>query len=139
MAECGCELDEAAELERKTLRILLVINGAMFFFEALAGWWGQSTGLLADSLDMFADASVYGISLYAVGRSLSLQAGAATASGVVHRARHHHLSCRDPRWRSDPARVQGGAATGLIIVSAPMLIDTMGAVFNGWGRRLAGK
>lgn len=83
MAECGGELEEAAELERQTLWILLAINAAMFIGEAIAGWWGESTGLLADSLDMLADASVYGMALYAVGRSRGLQANAATASGVL--------------------------------------------------------
>lgn len=82
MAECGCEVDGAATPERRTLQALLAINGAMFVTEAVAGWWGESTGLLADSLDMFADASVYGISLYAVGRSRHFQTKAATASGV---------------------------------------------------------
>jgi cation diffusion facilitator family transporter len=81
MPECGCELDEAAQLERRTLWTILAINGAMFLVEAIAGWWGESTGLLADSLDMLADASVYGIALYAVGRSHRLQAGAATVAG----------------------------------------------------------
>lgn len=83
MSGCSCELDEAAELERKTLGMLLAINAAMFIIEAIAGWWSESTGLLADSLDMLADASVYGIALYAVGRSRRLQANAATASGVL--------------------------------------------------------
>lgn len=83
MPECGCELDEAAELERRTLWILLAINAVMFAGEAVAGWLGESTGLLADSLDMFADASVYGIALYAVGRSRRLQASAAKGSGMV--------------------------------------------------------
>ena len=83
MADDGSEIEEAAELERQTLRILIAINGAMFLAEAFAGWWGESTGLLADSLDMLADASVYGIALYAVSRSRRLQTSAATASGVV--------------------------------------------------------
>jgi cation diffusion facilitator family transporter len=83
MSGCGCELDESAAIERKTLWSLLAINGAMFVAEGLAGWWGESTGLLADSLDMLADASVYGIALYAVGRSPKLQQSAASASGVV--------------------------------------------------------
>ena len=83
MADCGCELDEAAELERRTLWALLAINGVMFVVEAIAGWWGESAGLLADSLDMCADASVYGIALYAVGRSRRLQATAAATSGVL--------------------------------------------------------
>ncbi|MRR39318.1 cation transporter, partial [bacterium] len=47
------------------------------------GWWAESTALLADSLDMLADASVYGIALYAVARSRRLQAHAAAASGVL--------------------------------------------------------
>nr|WP_084422353.1 cation transporter [Rubripirellula obstinata] len=42
-----------------------------------------STGLVADSLDMLADASVYAISLYAVGRAARIRRGAATASGVL--------------------------------------------------------
>ena len=82
MSPCECE-SEAEHLERATLRTLIAINAAMFVAEALAGWWAQSTGLLADSLDMLADASVYGIALYAVGRARALQANAATASGVL--------------------------------------------------------
>lgn len=83
MAHCACESAASADIERKTLWTLLAINAIMFIVEALAGWWGDSAGLLADSLDMFADASVYGIALYAVGRSPRLQAGAASASGVL--------------------------------------------------------
>lgn len=83
MSDCSCELEDAAELERKTLWTLLAINGAMFLAEAITGWWAESTGLLADSLDMLADASVYGIALYAVGRSGRIQANAATAAGVL--------------------------------------------------------
>jgi cation diffusion facilitator family transporter len=82
MSCCGCSA-ETAELERKTLWTLLLINGVMFVVEALAGWLAESTGLLADSLDMFADASVYGVALYAVGRSPSLQSKSAMASGIV--------------------------------------------------------
>jgi Co/Zn/Cd efflux system component len=77
------EYDEAAELERRTLLLLLGINGAMFVVEAVSGWLGQATGLVADSLDMLADASVYAIALYAVGRSRSLQSNAAAVSGVM--------------------------------------------------------
>lgn len=83
MADCGCELEEAAQLERITLSTLLAINGIMFAAEAIVGWWAESIALLADSLDMLADASVYGLALYAVGRSRRLQASAAKASGVL--------------------------------------------------------
>lgn len=84
MADCGCE--ETEGLERRTLRLLLAINAMMFAFEAVAGWLGDSTGLMADSLDMLADASVYGIALFAVGRSPRLQVKAAAASGVLQLA-----------------------------------------------------
>lgn len=77
------EYDEAAELERRTLLALLGINAVMFLVEAVAGWLGQATGLVADSLDMLADASVYAIALYAVGRSRSLQTKAAALSGAL--------------------------------------------------------
>lgn len=77
------EYEEAAELERRTLLALLGINAAMFLVEIVAGWLGQATGLVADSLDMLADASVYAIALYAVGRSRHLQANAAAISGFL--------------------------------------------------------
>ncbi len=54
--------------------------------ETVTGWWGESTGLLADALDMLADAFVYGLALHAVGRSRRLQANAAAASGVLQLA-----------------------------------------------------
>lgn len=67
--------------EAKTLRALLAINAGMFGVEIVAGVWAQSAGLIADSLDMLADASVYGVALYAVGRSASLKLTAARATG----------------------------------------------------------
>ena len=69
--------------EAGTLRILLGINAALFVVEIVAGWVAQSTGLIADSLDMLADAFVYGLSLYAVGRSARTKLRAAHASGVL--------------------------------------------------------
>ncbi len=74
ISDCGCELEEADALERRTLWTLLAINASMFVVEAVAGWLGESTGLIADSLDMLADATVYGIGLYAVGRPLMAKA-----------------------------------------------------------------
>jgi Co/Zn/Cd efflux system component len=68
--------------ERQTLRIVLGINAFMFAFELGLGLLAQSAGLVADSLDMFADASVYSISLYAVGRSAALKTRAARLSGL---------------------------------------------------------
>ncbi len=76
---CGCAA-AAARAEARTLRWLLAINAVMFVVEIGAGWLAQSTGLIADSLDMFADAMVYGLALYAVGHA-GRQLGAARLSG----------------------------------------------------------
>jgi Co/Zn/Cd efflux system component len=67
--------------ESRTLWILLTINGIMFVVEMVAAWLAESTGLLADSLDMLADATVYGVALYAVGRSALLKRRAAHLTG----------------------------------------------------------
>lgn len=67
--------------EASTLKLLLAINGAMFLIEIVLGIVAQSTGLIADSLDMFADAAVYGLALYAVGRAASLKLRAAHLAG----------------------------------------------------------
>lgn len=55
----------------------------MFLVEATAGWLTGSTALLADSLDMLGDASVYAFSLYVVHRGAQWRARAATAKGVI--------------------------------------------------------
>jgi len=73
----------AAQVERRTLLLLIVINGVMFFAELAAGWMAQSMGLIADSLDMLADAGVYAIALLAVGSSPLHKARAAAASGLL--------------------------------------------------------
>jgi cation diffusion facilitator family transporter len=82
---CGCGADLAATqadaIERRTLWVVLLINAAMFAVELTVGLRAGSTGLIADSLDMLADAGVYGLSLGAVGRSLSQQRRAAVLSG----------------------------------------------------------
>jgi copper chaperone CopZ len=67
--------------EARTLRTLLAINGVMFVFELALGLLAESTGLIADSLDMFADAAVYGLALYAVGKAASLKSRAAHLAG----------------------------------------------------------
>ncbi len=67
--------------EARVLGWLLAINGLMFGIELLAGWWAGSAGLIADAIDMFADAAVYGLALYAVGRSGALKLRAAHLAG----------------------------------------------------------
>lgn len=82
MPDCGGEIEIKDQGQRRTLIPLLLINGLMFATELTAGMLGQSSGLIADSLDMFADATVYGIALYAVGRDFQAKARAAHVSGV---------------------------------------------------------
>ena len=83
MSGCECEFEARNERERKTLWIVLVINAFMFVFELVLGLLAESTALIADSLDMFADASVYAISLYVVGKRDALKKNAARLSGIV--------------------------------------------------------
>lgn len=84
-SEAGPEEQRAAEVrdEASTLRLLLAINAVLFLVEVVAGWLAQSTGLIADSLDMLADAFVYALGLWAVGRSSAAKLRAAHASGVL--------------------------------------------------------
>ncbi|QDV79104.1 cation transporter [Botrimarina mediterranea] len=82
MADCGCNIEATDDAQRTTLRWVLAINAIMFATEFTCGIFAESTGLVADSLDMLADASVYGISLYAVGRSVSTRQLAAAGSGL---------------------------------------------------------
>jgi Co/Zn/Cd efflux system component len=67
--------------EAKVLKQILWINALMFVVEGVFGIVAQSTGLLGDSLDMLADALVYGLSLLAVGQSLAKKRRAARLSG----------------------------------------------------------
>jgi Co/Zn/Cd efflux system component len=72
--------------ETKALGLVFIINALMFAIELGAGIVAQSMGLIADSLDMFADAAVFGMSLYAVGKAISLKRRAARVSGYLQMA-----------------------------------------------------
>ena len=81
------ELDElqgptAAE-EARTLKWVLAINAGMFVAEVIGAVIAQSSALLADSLDMFADAAVYGLALFGVHRARASQVKAAHISGAL--------------------------------------------------------
>lgn len=67
--------------QRKLLWTVLAINFAFFALEMTAGVISGSMGLVADSLDMLADSFVYGLSLFAVGASLSRKQNIATLAG----------------------------------------------------------
>lgn len=64
------------------LVVVLLINAVMFVAEFGAGVLAGSTALMADASDMLGDALVYGVSLYAIGRSDRWKAGAAAFKGA---------------------------------------------------------
>lgn len=88
MDECcsnkQAELERLARREdqRRVLMIVLAINAVMFVGEFGAGLIARSVALMADAVDMFGDAMVYGLSLYALNRSERWRDGAAVAKGV---------------------------------------------------------
>lgn len=82
MASCDREIEIKNQQQTRVLIILMSINAFMFFVEITLGLLSESTALIADSLDMLADAAVYGIGLYAVGRSSLAKIRAASISGI---------------------------------------------------------
>ena len=54
-----CTIDRLRERQSATLRIVLLVNAAMFVVEFASGLLAGSAALLADSLDMLGDALVY--------------------------------------------------------------------------------
>lgn len=84
MSGCGCEPTIADTApQRRVLRIALILNLLMFGLGLVAGLMAQSTGLIADSLDMLGDASAYGLALLALHRSPLFKARAARWSGSL--------------------------------------------------------
>jgi Co/Zn/Cd efflux system component len=81
MSGCDCNVEIKDKSESRVLIALLVINGIMFIIELAIGWWAQSTALIADAMDMLADAMVYSVGLYAVGKAVVAKIHAATLSG----------------------------------------------------------
>ena len=78
-----CAVDRLRERQTGTLRLVLLVNAAMFVVELAAGLLAGSVALLADSLDMLGDALVYGFSLYVVARGPVWKARAAVAKAAV--------------------------------------------------------
>lgn len=69
--------------QRRVLIVVMVINFIMFAVEFGGGVWAHSSALMADSVDMFGDAAVYALSLYALNRGVRWEAGAALAKGGI--------------------------------------------------------
>lgn len=82
MTDRRCDIEVKDREEGRILIVLLCINAFMFFIEITLGILSESTALIADSLDMLADAIVYGIGLYAVGKAEIVKIKAAHLSGI---------------------------------------------------------
>lgn len=85
---CSRKGDTIAELgrkadQRRVLIAVMAINFVMFGIEFGGGLVAHSSALMADSVDMFGDAVVYALSLYALSRGPRWEAGAALAKGGI--------------------------------------------------------
>jgi hypothetical protein len=81
---CDCSHTSVnTENERKTLHVALVLNATMFVVGMAAGLWAQSSGLMADALDMLTDATAYGLGLMAVTRGPRFKQYSARWTGVT--------------------------------------------------------
>lgn len=74
---------EEYKSQKKVLWIVLILNLSFFLVEFIGGFLSKSMGLLADSLDMLADAFVYGMSLMVVGKSRIKKKLVAKFSGYI--------------------------------------------------------
>lgn len=72
---------ESSDVQSKLLWSVLFINFGFFIIEMTTGLISKSMGLVADSLDMLADSFVYGLSLWAVGSTLTRKKKVARLSG----------------------------------------------------------
>lgn len=69
--------------QKKLLWTVLGTNFTFFLIEMTTGIISKSMGLVADSLDMLADSFVYGISLFAVGGTLTRKKQIAKLAGYL--------------------------------------------------------
>jgi cation diffusion facilitator family transporter len=123
MSDCGCHFEARNDEQRKVLRTLLAINGVMFVVELVVGLIAQSSGVMADSLDMLADAMVYGVGLYAVGRAAAIKQRSARWSGVFQIALAAGILvdvARRAIWGSEPHS------------TLMMIIASLALVANAW-------
>ncbi|MCC7272053.1 MAG: cation transporter [Alphaproteobacteria bacterium] len=72
----------ASATYRRVLWLVIALNATMFGVEAVAGALAGSMALQADALDFAADAATYGLSLWAIGRSVATRSTVALAKGA---------------------------------------------------------
>jgi Co/Zn/Cd efflux system component len=79
----GCSLDVSQKKQRHSLIIVFIVNAIMFVVVSLAAFYGNTTALLADSLDNLGDALTYGLSFYAVTKGARTKAKVALFKGYL--------------------------------------------------------
>ena len=75
--------EENPNKQKSLLWTVLLINFSFFIIEGITGIVSHSIGLVADSLDMLADSSVYALSLFAVGGTLVRKKRIAKTAGYI--------------------------------------------------------
>ena len=84
MANCcghNKNFDGMSATYRRILWWVIAINAGMFLVEMFAGIGGQSQALQADALDFLGDSLTYGLSLWVIGKSISVRSNAALFKG----------------------------------------------------------
>jgi Co/Zn/Cd efflux system component len=74
-------MEEDHRQQSRVLWQVLAINFFFFALEIISGFMAGSMGLVADSLDMLADSIVYGLSLFAIGGTVTRKKKVAGAAG----------------------------------------------------------
>lgn len=69
--------DGASPAYRRVLTAVIALNVLGFGVVAVGGWLAGSAALAANTLDFAADAATYALSLWAIGKSVQVRAGAA--------------------------------------------------------------
>ncbi len=112
--QCEAKFDGVSPEFRRALWLVILINGIMFGIEIGAGAVAGSKALQADALDFLGDTATYGVSLYVIGMSLRVRAGAALIKGMSLAAMG--------------AWVLGATVYQVIILGGPPQAPIMGAV-----------
>ena len=125
MSDCGCQHEASNPAERRVLLIALALNAAMALIGGIAGWASQSTGLLADALDMLSDATAYAIGLVAIGRSTRFKVNAAYASGVFLLFLGLGVLAEVARRAVSGSEPEGGWMVGVSLVSLSVNVTVL--------------
>ena len=122
---CGCA-SAVASTPKRVLWIALALNAAMFVVGMAAGLWAQSTGLIADALDMLADALAYGVGLAALNRSGLFKARSATVRGGVLAVLGAGIALEALRRALTGSQPEGGAMMVVALASLAVNATVLG-------------